>query len=253
MNTIRVVPATLSSINRAFLITKYSMKLIAFGDSHTAGAEIQEPNSSNCYERAYPAKIAKHYGWDWENWAVSGGSVSWVEREFWRRIPELEADKEEFFVLINWPEPARMFFTIEDGKTEHVTSASTHTNWLYRRAYEEWLMRYTDQGLEDLSIAKLDFIAQYLLKEDIPFVMHWSTHPWGAGRLDTRINRRFYGLHQAGENPADLWRKWTYWGHCVNHQDMGWLSTTERWSGHYPEQFHEYWAGIMIKFIDSLS
>ena len=86
--------------------------LLAFGDSHTAGAEIDELYSASCYERAYPAHIAKHYGFDYENFAVSGGSNDWLIRQFMIRIQKSLIKNESVFVLCNFCDPSRTYLKL---------------------------------------------------------------------------------------------------------------------------------------------
>ena len=60
--------------------------LIAFGDSHTvAGAEIEQRWGQG-NKKAYPAKIANHYGMDYENYGQVGGSNYWLMKKFMSRV-----------------------------------------------------------------------------------------------------------------------------------------------------------------------
>ena len=56
------------------------MILIANGCSHTAGAEIEAPLQGECYEKAWPKKLADSLGTNTINLAVSGASDDRVVR-----------------------------------------------------------------------------------------------------------------------------------------------------------------------------
>ena len=83
------------------------MILIANGCSHTAGAEIEEPLQGECYEKAWPKKLADSLGYKPVNLAVSGASDDRVVRTTIEYIGKLKKypnyDPSKFFVVISWP------------------------------------------------------------------------------------------------------------------------------------------------------
>ena len=84
--------------------------LVTFGDSHSAGAEMECKGHPGSPERAYPAKIAKHYGWKSINLSTCGGSNAWLWKTFEDCMPILMNREEDLVVLCNFTEISRMYF-----------------------------------------------------------------------------------------------------------------------------------------------
>ena len=83
------------------------MILIANGCSHTAGAEIEYTQQGECYEKAWPKKLADSLGYKPVNLSVSGASDDRVVRTTIEYIGKLKKypnyDPSKFFVVISWP------------------------------------------------------------------------------------------------------------------------------------------------------
>ena len=76
--------------------------LLAFGDSHTAGAEIEKQYELWYYEKAYPSYIAKYFGFEYKNYAYPGGSNDWALVQFHKAIKSSIKNKEDVFFLFNF-------------------------------------------------------------------------------------------------------------------------------------------------------
>lgn len=238
--------------------------LLAFGDSHTAGAEIDEQYSGSCYDRAYPAYIARHYEFDYENFAASGGSNDWLIRQFMIRIQNALVKKQSVFVLCNFCDPSRTYIKLP-GKFQHCTSTillqneNTNKNFLVD---EEFLIHYgnylktnSEDFLNFKSLSQIFIIQSICEHHKIPYVFHSSTH-WYQGNWSLINKKNYFGHHNTEKSiykNSNLYRmskSYSYWGVATHHPEWKDVRNDQRWANHYPESYHEFWAKLLIDFID---
>ena len=84
------------------------MILFANGCSHTAGAEIEYAQQGECYERAWPAHLAKLLEFDdVKNLSMSGASSARVVRTtfeyFMKQMATPSFNPKNYFCVISWP------------------------------------------------------------------------------------------------------------------------------------------------------
>ena len=83
------------------------MILLANGCSHTAGAEIEAPLQGECYEKAWPKKLADSLGYEPINLAISGASDDRVVRTTIDCLGKLKKspnyNPSKIFVVVSWP------------------------------------------------------------------------------------------------------------------------------------------------------
>lgn len=238
--------------------------LLAFGDSHTAGAEIDRQYSGSCHDKAYPAHIARHYGFDCENFAASGGSNDWIIRQFMIRIQHALIKNQKVFVLCNFCDPSRTYIKLP-GKMNHCTSSlllqneSTKKELLvdqdFIQPYENYLKTNTDEFLNYKSLSQIFIIQTICDQYSIPYVFHTSTH-WYEGNWNLINKKNFLGHHldkrliYKKSDTYEIYRHYSFWGVASLHPDWNHVQNDPRWSMHYPESFHEFWAKKLINFID---
>jgi hypothetical protein len=236
--------------------------LLAFGDSHTAGAEIDEQYSPKCYDRAYPAYIANHYKFDYENFAACGGSNDWMIRQFMLRIQKALIKNESVFVLCNFCDPSRTYIKLPT-KLQHCTSTSLITTDNERLKtdpdfipyYKNYLKTNSEGFLNFKAISHIFIIQSICEQYNIPYVFHISTH-WYVGNWHLINKKNFFGHHDVKTNvyiPSDVYpmnASYSYWGIATHHNDWKNARKEERWFNHYPEEYHRFWAQILIDFID---
>lgn len=238
--------------------------LLAFGDSHTAGAEIDELYSPKCHDKAYPVHIANHYGLDYENLSACGGSNDWLIRQFMIRIQKSLIKNDPLFVLCNFCDPSRTYVKLPD-KFQHCTSTlllqGEHTEERLRidpefiPHYENYLRTNSDDFLNLKSLSQILIIQSICEQYKIPYVFHASTH-WYYGNWNLINKRNFFGHHKTKnliykkQESYMMCESYTYWGVATHHPDWKHIQNERRWSMHYPEEFHEFWAKILIDFID---
>lgn len=235
--------------------------LLSFGDSHTAGAEIDAAWSSECKEKAYPQKIADHYGMRSENHATCGCGNSWILKSFIERIKYALSEKEDVVVHIGFTEPSRHYIIgardIVHGTTSLLKPdiderAVVNTKLL--KLYELWLRSHTDIQLHEMTVDIIWQIQSICKLYNIPYIF---TSNIGSFKTDISLidGRNFYGLHDGLkiENEGDefiFYRDFSFYG--VATHDPLWkdYQYDERWCRHMPEKYHEFWANKLIKFID---
>lgn len=238
--------------------------LLAFGDSHTAGAEIDKQYSGECHDRAYPAHIANHYGFDYENLAACGGSNDWLIKQFVIRIQRALVKEEQVFVLCNFCESSRTYFEFP-GKIHHCTTSilsqkenSNKEFWvdpIFIKAYKNYLRTHNDEILNLKSLSQIFMIQTICDQYNIPYIFHSSTH-WYYGDWSLINKKNYFGHHSTektfykGIDVYNMHQKYSYWGIAANTPNWSVLQKLPRWSMHYPESFHKFWAKILIDFID---
>lgn len=239
--------------------------LLAFGDSHTAGAEIDEQYSPSCHNRAYPAYIARHYGFDYENLSACGGSNDWLIRQFMIRIQKALIKNHSVFVLCNFCDPSRTYVKLP-GKLQHCTSTllledenteeRLRTDPDFIPHYENYLKTNSEDFLNFKSLSQILIIQSICEQYKIPYVFHTSTY-WYKGNWNLINKKNFLGHHDTKKliykdlDSYPMYRSYSYWGIATHHPDWKNIRNEKRWSMHYPEEFHEFWAKILIDFIDT--
>ena len=238
--------------------------LLAFGDSHTAGAEIDELYSASCYERAYPAHIAKHYGFDYENFAVSGGSNDWLIRQFMIRIQKSLIKNESVFVLCNFCDPSRTYVKLPDKLLHCCPSLLLHDEYTDMKLqvdsefiphYENYLKTNSEDFLHFKALSQILIVQSICEQYKIPYVFHASSY-WYKGNWGLINKKNFLGHHKTNKvvykdsDTYKLYNSYSYWGVATHHHDWKNAQNERRWSMHYPEEYHEFWAKLLIDFID---
>jgi hypothetical protein len=238
--------------------------LLAFGDSHTAGAEIEEQYSPKSFDKAYPAYIAKHYGFDYENFAVSGGSNDWIIRQFMIRIQHAIIKNQNVFVLCNFCDPARTYIKLPEKiyhccpsilfQNEH-TEKQLLVDTDFIRPYEDYIKSNTDDFLNYKALSQIFIIQTICDQYNIPYVFHASSY-WYLGNWNLIHKKNFFGHHSTKTNlydqskSNDVYSSYSYWGVASHHEDWRNIIKDPRWSKHLPEPFHKFWAETLINFID---
>jgi hypothetical protein len=238
--------------------------LLAFGDSHTAGAEIDAQYNPTCYDRAYPAYIAKHYGFDYENLATSGGSNDWMIRQFMIRIQHSLIKKEKVFVLCNFCESSRTYILLPD-KLNHCTVSQLYPDKVAKNKflpdpdivelYKNYLRTHSSKVLNYKSLSQIFIIQTICDQHNIPYIFHSSTD-WYIGNWDLINKKNYFGHHSTKKltytkyESLQMFAQYSYWGAAIHNPDWANLIKNSRWSMHYPESYHKFWAETLINFID---
>jgi hypothetical protein len=241
--------------------------LIAFGDSHTSGAEIKNKWDGNCYEKAYPAYIAKYYNFEYLNYGQCGGSNDWTLKNFYKIVPSLVSKGHSIFVICNFTEVSRTFIVDDvDGQIHHVTTTMFQPEEYPElvqfeppeqiiKKYEEYLKNNSDKNLHLKTFLIIKKIQNYCKENNIPFLFHTSIN-WFPGDWTGIDKKNFYGHHDSDKTRysyslSDIYgRKYSYWYVATHHPRWKHIGRNERWNLHYPEEFHRYWAANLIKFIN---
>lgn len=257
--------------------------LIAFGDSHTAGAEIETQHDYKCFEKAYPSYIAKHYGFQYENFSEAGGSNDLSFKKFNDKIKNVIINKEKVFVLFNFTESSRTYLTT-------AITPESKQNWdkkyygglnfypahlspnifldnpqnpyekelkLHLPIYRHYIASNTIKDLDEKSINQMFIVQTICQKYNIPFIFHNSIH-WYSGDWALISKKNHFGHHNSVNFKYNLKvhcplmeSLYSFWGLAKHHSDWKHLQRLDRWHGHYPEEYHKYYASLLINFIDN--
>lgn len=83
------------------------MILLANGCSHTAGAEIEYAQQGQCYEKAWPFRLADTLKYDHLNLSISGASAERISRTtieyFLKEFEKPSYKNSDYFVTVSWP------------------------------------------------------------------------------------------------------------------------------------------------------
>jgi len=154
------------------------MILIANGCSHTAGAEIEATLQGECYEKAWPKKLADSLGYKSINLAVSGASDDRVVRTTIEYLGKLKKspnyNPSKVFVVISWPglhrtevyqtEPDEAGFWDDGWMPMVVGNEETYRQQCSKMAfiyYKAWVMRQNNHQ------ATINFYSNVLLLQNI--------------------------------------------------------------------------------------
>lgn len=255
--------------------------LLAFGDSHTAGAEIEEQYNYKCFEKAYPSYIAKHYGFKYKNFSEAGGSNDWLFKRFNDEIEKVILNKEEVFILFSFTESARTYiktpYTPQPKQNwderyygnlnfypGHLTKNSPidHPKTPYEKElklhlpiYRHYIASNTNKMLEEKSINQMFIVQTICQKYNIPFLFHNSIH-WYSCDWSLIDKKNHFGHHKndtfnySKTDSLLMESLYSFWGVAKNHPNWKHFQYLDRWHGHYPEEYHKYYASLLINFID---
>ncbi len=256
--------------------------LLAFGDSHTAGAEIEEQYNYECYSKAYPSYIAKYYGFEYENYSQAGCSNDWLLKRFNDAIKKSIINKDKIFILFNFCEATRTYIEIptpsefEQNWDEnfygplHFYSQHLTKNFFINQpdnpynksikkhlpVYHHYISLNNDKMLHEKALNQIFHIQSICERYNIPFLFH-SSFDWYTGDWKLISKKNYYGHHSNLTTDYDvnidaplMSSLYSFWGVASNHPNWKNYQKESRWSGHYPEEYHKYWAARLIKFIN---
>jgi hypothetical protein len=222
------------------------MKLVVAGCSHSNGSEIDGVRHPGNPHKAYGGKIAKHYGWDMMNISGPGWGNDWIFDSTMAYFEKI-SDPENHFALIGWTCPGRytLYCHVED-KVVHVCpgqDASCFTEpSLFRRVDQHYktamLNEHTWRHEHYMIIAMQDFLKKigvnYLFFDAVT-----ANHALGLREfnLENIDKERYFRLNDEQNS---------YWNYYLQNIWDG----NNRWSQHAPESYHDYWAGLLIEYIE---
>jgi len=114
-------------------------------------------------------------------------------------------------------------------------------------------MSNTNETLVKKSINQMFIVQTICQKYDIPFIFHNSIN-WYYGDWSLIDKKHHFGHHKSNtfdyQYSSLMDKIYSFWGVATHHPDWKHLRYEDRWHGHYPEEFHKFWASKLIKFID---
>lgn len=255
--------------------------LLAFGDSHTAGAEIEEQYNYECYSKAYPSYVAKYYGFEYKNYSQAGCSNDWLLKIFTDEIKKVILNEEKVFVLFNFTDSTRTYIyppytpnskrnwneryydnlnyylghLKENSFINHPRNVYEKELKLYLPIYRHYIASHTNKMLDEKSINQMFIVQTICQKYNIPFIFHnsiqWYSRDWSL--ID---KKNHFGHHKNSTfnyskiDSVSMESLYSFWGIATSHPNWKHFQYQNRWHGHYPEEYHKYYASLLIKFID---
>jgi len=226
------------------------MVLYSMGCSHTGGAEIEYAEQPNCYEKAYPGLLAKHFGWQYVNQSQIGCNNKIIFAYTVKFVEEyLERNKNyDLIVLVGWTSVPRTT-AIHENKNYHLNPGSYESKWwkeypkIVRTWYELELQlngEYRDH-IEELIIQMIT-LHGYLKSKKVKHVFVNTIHY--MNRVD-RDHRRLV------DTIADV----NF--HMRNSPWYQYLKEIypplpDRFH-HLPEEAHQHYADLLIRHVETHS
>ncbi len=231
--------------------------LIAFGDSHVAGSEIEFKNQNTCFHKSFAAKIAEHYSFEYENYSQPGGSNDYIIKKLIPRVKTAIKNSENIFLVIGICDSSRTYYYYNNNHY-HVTPNMNMITYpkIVSRAYSDYISLHSNADMEEKALNQILFIQSFLKIYKIPYIM-FSTRHFSFGDWTLIDQCRYYGHHVSKKDyytedfSSALQKSYSYWGTCLHHPRWAHLIKQDRWRNHYPEDFHTFWAETMISFINT--
>ena len=230
--------------------------LVAIGDSHTNGSQIDGQHGSSEYNlrNGFPAMIAKEYGYELHNVSKPGGSNQYIHRSTIHYINNYMHPENEYFFLIGWSSCNRIELRYPDNTPwlHHTKGDFTDLKnipftpgtdpILWKSTQLKLLQNYTTFlfANDDIMYAKWAGYAlglqHYLKAKGLPFYMHNTCerlplNPATNG-IVSHIDPDYY------LQPSEM--EWVY---IVYLENLGYQKS-ECW--HFREDGHRVWADILI-------
>jgi len=217
------------------------MKLVVFGDSHTAGSEIDNQYSLQCYEKSFVKKIADYFQCDYENYSVAGASNCYIATEAYKYIDS--HDVQDCFFFISWGAARRA--TIYDYNKKdflHINEYDIDSPY-YNSQQKNFIENYFNFHLPDKEeewkiLGTILGLYNYLCYNKINFLMQDSTQAFAHWHNKYFYKNNYFGL----DDPTTYWHQYEIWR-------AGSKYNTDRWAKHAPEQWHEIWAEKILQHI----
>jgi hypothetical protein len=160
------------------------MLLYSMGCSHTAGSEIEYPEQTHCYEKAYPGLLAKHYGGQYINQSQTGGNNKTILTQTVKFVEDYlkKNNCNDLIVVVGWTSVPRNV-ALYNKKYYYLTPGSYESKWWkdYPKIVRDWWEldlqlngEYRDH-VEELIIQMIT-LHGYLESKNIKHILHlWWT------------------------------------------------------------------------------
>ena len=243
--------------------------IFANGCSHTAGAEMEFEGQNTCYEKAWPAVMAKYLDKESINLAVSGGSSKRVVRTTMLYFGNYPQRLKDSFVIIGWPGPHRSEIRtghrVNTNIPKEVTKDTDDEYWFFMApGNNESFKKRMKQGNIDKNLfnyyrmyyamtterqfwveyfVHLISLQNYLKALQVPYLFYNATST-------LHVDKIYHNLRQQLDT-----RLWV--GNVHVHEDSYARQVQAagfdypEWSltNHYGEDGHAWWAKRLISYI----
>lgn len=234
------------------------MLLLANGCSHTAGAEIEFPLQGECYDKAWPQKLANSLGIQHKNLSISGASDDRVVRTTIEYIGKLKQssdyDPSKLFVIISWPGLHRteLFKTSRDergfwdngwmplvsGNEETYKKQSSKSAFSY---YKMWVIRQNNLQ------ASIKFYSNVLLLQNLLIANKIKYLFWNSCKTISNNNLfQYYNELNHKRFPYILEEQFSY---VELLETNGFKHSPYAKWGHYGEDAQDWFANYLSEYL----
>lgn len=250
-------------------ILKSKQYIFANGCSHTAGAEMEFEGQNTCYDKAWPAVMAKHLDKESINLAVSAGSSKRVVRTTMLYFGNHRQRLKDSFVIIGWPGPYRS--EIRTGQKvnfnipKEVTKNTDDEYWFHmgpgnneifrervkkrnidKNLYSYYRMYYTLTTERQFWIeyfVHLISLQNYLKALQVPYLFYNATSTLHDNSIYYNLRQQIDTRHWVGNIHA--------YEDSYGRQVQAAGFDYPEWSltNHYGEDGHAWWAERLISYI----
>lgn len=117
------------------------MLLYAAGCSHVAGAEIEYIEQPSCIEKAFPAIVAKNFGWNYTNAGKIGSNNKLIMSDTVKFVENYLVDNkaDELMIIVGWTSVPRASVHYQN-KDWYLTPGSYESQWYkdYPKLVRDW-------------------------------------------------------------------------------------------------------------------
>lgn len=234
------------------------MLIIANGCSHTAGAEIEYSLQGECYNKAWPYKLASQLDFTSKNLAISGASDDRVSRTTIEYLGKLKRsdnyNPSKIFVVISWPGLFRteiyqnkpkengfwdnQWMPLVAGNDDTYKKQCSTSSYAY---YKAWMMRLNPVQ------ETIKFYSNVLLLQNVLIANKIKYLFWNSCRNIPQDQESFYNEINHKRFPyltnVDLSYTTLLHNNGFKHSEFAKY-------GHYGEDAQEWFADFLFKYIN---
>ena len=222
-------------------------KILNFGCSHTAGAEIIKPWDGNSLDLAYGSVLSKMLGCNIEQTAGNGWSNQWIQKNAFNVCLEYLDKKSKPLIVIGWTSIERVPLQFAGQQTVYHSTVHLPPEPKYypvpnyAKIHNAVYGSYVNKpDAHEMGVLNILTFQSWLKEHNFPFLFFWAVNSVSPLILEKYKNCfdpvRFY-------EPFDHAN--SYW---MYYQEKFW-DKSERWKKHAPAEFHKHWAEKLYFYI----
>jgi hypothetical protein len=237
--------------------------LVAIGCSHMAGCELDIKNKDSYYNRqnCFAARVAKHFGYNYKNLSVAGGSNQFIYRKLIEFITTHTDKNEKYFFLLGWTSHERMELKYSNDNSYTFNTLADYCD----NKYFPFTSGTEPKIILESKIRKLSKFADVLFESDLKET-ETATLVWSAQEILKHHKFNYYMINSCSNikrtkyndqivnkidkkyfyNPEEL--ESSYFYYCLNQ--LNFKKFSNYWHHHEPAHI-EYSKFLIEKIKES--